>query len=298
MLEAFRLHPLEELAQRLKTEQQVLGFELEVPGPSPHFLQVNAAAILDDDNNRLGALLIFHDLTRLKQLESTRQEFVANVSHELRTPLSMIKGYAETLLNGAKNDPEVATRFLQIIERHADRLAFLIDDLLTISQLEGGEMVLNLDAVNLHGLVAAVFEDLRARAEKQHVLLHNSVPDGLRANADGERLKQVLWNLVENAIKYGGEDGQVRVSAETVNSDTLQVSVRDNGPGIPEEALLRVFERFYRVDKARSREAGGTGLGLSIVKHIVQRHGGKVWAESVLSEGSTFYFTLPSAPML
>ena len=292
ILEAFRLHTLDEIVQRLSHERQVLDLELEIPGLQSRCVQVNAAAILDDENKRLGAVLVFHDLTRLKQLENTRQEFVANVSHELRTPLSMIKGYAETLLHGAMNDPEVSARFLNTIDKHADRLAMIIDDLLTISQLEGGKLTLNLQPVDLNQAVLSVIEDLEARADEHRILLKNEVAPGIIVNADQARLKQVLWNLVENAIKYGKGQGNVWIGAEKVNDKQVHILVRDDGPGIPSEALPRIFERFYRVDKARSREAGGTGLGLSIVKHIIQSHGGRVWVESEIGVGSKFYFLL------
>lgn len=295
ILEAIRLHTLNDIAERLQSERQILGMELELPGLQSGCLQVNAAAILDDDNQRLGSVLVFHDLTRLKELENTRQEFVANVSHELRTPLSMIKGFAETLLSGAKDDPAVCERFLQTIEKHADRLAMLIDDLLTISRLEGGRVVLNVQPVPVQEVVASVFDDLQTQAATRQVTLDAAdMSPELTAAADPDRLKQILWNLVENGIKYGKPGGRVRVAARVAAQNKLQISVADDGPGIPEQALPRVFERFYRVDKARSRDAGGTGLGLAIVKHLVQSHGGEVWAESKLGQGSTFFFTLPS----
>ncbi|MBW8864456.1 MAG: ATP-binding protein, partial [Verrucomicrobia bacterium] len=223
-----------------------------------------------------------------------REEFVANVSHELRTPLSLIKGYVETLLDGARNDPAVAERFLKIIERNTNRLDLLIQDLLTISALESGRMKLDLHSVGLRPLVEKVFTDLHAKAENKNVSLVNEMPD-FTANGDINRLDQVLANLVDNAIKYGLSEGSVRVGGKKLEDGRLEICVQDDGPGIPPEAIDRVFERFYRVDKARSRDQGGTGLGLSIVKHIVQAHGGEVWAESELGKGATFFFTLPSA---
>jgi two-component system phosphate regulon sensor histidine kinase PhoR len=294
MMEALRLHELQELVNCVRTEGQVLGFELALPGLDNRCLQVNAAALLDRSGRQQGIVLVFHDLTRLKQLENTRQEFVANVSHELRTPLSMIKGYVETLANGAKDDPKVAARFLQTIEKHADRLTYLIEDLLTISRLESGQIVMNVQTVELKGIAGEVVNDLRTRAAERNVVLEDKVPAGLRVKADAERLQQVLFNLVDNAIKYGRSGGGVWISARPAAA-LAEVSVRDNGPGIPPDSVDRVFERFYRVDKARSREQGGTGLGLSIVKHIVQSHGGEVWVESELGKGTTFFFTLPAA---
>ncbi|MBU6409161.1 MAG: GHKL domain-containing protein, partial [Verrucomicrobia bacterium] len=252
---------------------------------------VNAAAIRNSAGEREGTILVFHDLTRLKKLERTREEFVANVSHELRTPLSLIKGYVETLLDGARNNPETLERFLKIIERNAQRLDLLIQDLLTISALESGRVTLELHTVDLRALVEKVFNDFRQAASGKGVSLINQMPE-LTVNADVHRLEQVFANLLDNAIKYGRANGEVTVGAKQAGG-SVEVFVRDNGPGIPPESLDRVFERFYRVDKARSREQGGTGLGLSIVKHIVQAHGGDVRVESTLGQGAIFSFTLP-----
>jgi two-component system phosphate regulon sensor histidine kinase PhoR len=294
IMEALRLHELAELIERVETEGQVFEHELRLPDLNERWLQVNAAVISNSAGEREGTILVFHDLTRLKQLERTREEFVANVSHELRTPLSLIKGYVETLLDGARNDPQVAERFLQIIARNAERLDLLIQDLLTISALESGRMKLNLQPVALQPLVEKIFADLHSKADAKKVRLVNELPE-LTASADVNRLDQVLANLVDNAIKYGRAQGIVTVGGKKPEDGKLEVFVRDDGPGIPAEALDRVFERFYRVDKARSRDQGGTGLGLSIVKHIVQAHGGEVWAKSEPDKGATFFFTLPAA---
>jgi two-component system, OmpR family, phosphate regulon sensor histidine kinase PhoR len=293
IMEAFRLQDLAELAKRLPQERIVQGRELELPGVRSRWLEVNAAAVLDRDGTQHGSILVFHDLTRLKQLENTRQEFVANVSHELRTPLSLIKGFVETLRDGAKDDPELAARFLRTIEKHTDRLTYLIEDLLTVSQLESGQIVMNLHDVDLHEEVGHVLDDLQARAAEKNVKLANNLPADLRARADADRLQQVLFNLVENAIKYGAAEGNVTVGGLPNNDGKVELWVRDDGPGIPPEAKERIFERFYRVDRARSRDSGGTGLGLSIVKHIVQAHSGEVWVKSELGRGTTFFFTLP-----
>ena len=292
ILETLRLHELDELVKRVQAEGQVFDYELKLPDLSERWLRVNAAVISNSAREREGTILVFHDLTRLKQLERTREEFVANVSHELRTPLSLIKGYVETLLDGAQNDPEVAERFLKIIQRNAGRLDLLIQDLLSISALESGRIKLNLQPVDLRPLVEKVFTDLHAKAENKNVSLANEMPE-LTARADGNRLDQVFANLVDNAIKYGRANGSVKVGGKKLDDGQLEIFVLDDGPGIPLESLNRVFERFYRVDKARSRDQGGTGLGLSIVKHIVQAHGGEVRVESELGKGSTFFFTLP-----
>jgi two-component system phosphate regulon sensor histidine kinase PhoR len=292
VMEALRVHELAALVERVESDGQVLDYELKLPELSERWLQVNAAAISNSAGEREGTILVFHDLTRLKQLERTREEFVANVSHELRTPLSLIKGYVETLLDGARDNPEVAERFLKIIERNASRLDLLIQDLLTISALESGRITLNLQPVPLRPLAEKVLADLKTRTDAKDVKLVNDLPE-LTAMADANRLEQVLANLVDNAIKYGRAQGTVTVGGRKDDADKIEIFVQDDGPGIPPESLDRVFERFYRLDKARSREQGGTGLGLSIVKHIVQNHGGKVWVKSELGKGATFFFTLP-----
>ena len=295
VMEVLRLHELAELVERAEADKQVFDYELKVPELNERWLQVNAAVISNSAGEREGTILVFHDLTRLKQLERTREEFVANVSHELRTPLSLIKGYVETLLDGARHNPEVAEHFLRIIARNAERLDLLIQDLLTISALESGRVQLNLQPVHLHTVAEKVLADLKARAETKKVTLKNELPE-LTANADEGRLEQVLANLVDNAIKYGRQQGNVVVGGRNLD-DKIEIFVQDDGPGIPAESLDRVFERFYRVDKARSREQGGTGLGLSIVKHIVQNHGGEVWARSEPGKGAVFFFTLPALPV-
>jgi len=293
ILEALRSHELADLVEFLGTQKQVLGYELRIAQPRERWVQVNGAAIFNGNGQRRGTILVFHDLTRIKHLERTRQEFVANVSHELRTPLSLIKGYVETLLGGAKDNPEVAAKFLETIDRNAERLSLLIEDLLTISELESGRVRLKLRAVALKSVTAKVLNDLKARAEAKQMQLIDQAP-ALNLMADTDRLEQVFSNLVDNAIKYGRTQGRVIINAKPADNGMIEISVQDDGPGIPAEAIERVFERFYRVDKARSREQGGTGLGLSIVKHIVQSHGGRVWARSDLGKGANFYFTLPA----
>jgi two-component system, OmpR family, phosphate regulon sensor histidine kinase PhoR len=292
LLEAFTLPELHDLAQRVSAAGQVRGFELELKGPVPRTIEVNAAALYPGRRRSKSMILVFHDLTRLKQLENTRKEFVANVSHELRTPLTLIKGCAETLLDGAANDPPAAQRFIEVIKRHTDRLTFLIEDLLTISRLESGQVVLTKQRNLLRPLVQNVLEDLSDKALARSVTLINSVPEDFSVVADFDRLEQVLFNLVDNSVKYGKPNGQVTVAARQLEKEA-QIRVADDGPGIPPEARERIFERFYRLDRARSREQGGTGLGLAIVKHIVQSHGGEVWVESVPGQGASFFLTLP-----
>ena len=293
LLEAVRSHEIAAIVERAGREQRVEDQEIQMPGDKERWFKINAASVISSDQRRLGTILVVHDITQIKQLERTRQEFVANVSHELRTPLSHIKGYTETLLGGAKDDPEVATRFLQTIERNVERLKLLIEDLLTISEIESGRVMLNLQPVPVRASVEKVFDDFRTRAAARAVTLVDESEE-LTARADQRRLEQVLTNLVDNAVKYGGNDSRVVVGAR-LSDGMVEMFVQDNGPGLPAESLERVFERFYRVDKARSRDQGGTGLGLSIVKHIVQSHGGRVWVESEPGKGAKFCFTLPQA---
>ncbi|MBI3885598.1 MAG: PAS domain-containing protein [Opitutae bacterium] len=291
LLEAVRHHEVAAVAARLKGEREVLGHEIRLEGPAPRILEVNAVSLPES----AGALLVFHDLTKLRQLELMRQDFVANVSHELRTPLSLIKGAAETLLDGGKDDAATLEKFLGIIDRHASRLGLLIEDLLLLSALDSGRVELHVRELALRDTVQEVLEDFALTAKEKGVVLDNEVPAVLRARADDGRLRQVLSNLVDNAIKYGRERGRVQIGASSLGAGWLQVSVRDDGPGIPAEARERVFERFFRVDKARARTQGGTGLGLAIVKNLVLAHGGDVRVESAEARGTTFYFKLPAA---
>lgn len=296
VMEAFRSHELLQVIERVRAEGEVRDFELTLPGlQQTRHVELNAATLRGQEDAPNELILVFHDYTRIKELENLRKEFVANVSHELRTPLTLIKGYVETLIDGAKDDPTVAEKFLHKIERHTNRLAFLIEDLLTISHLESGQLVVHPQVISAYAIVERVLDELQSPAAQKRVIVENRVPADQEVYADGDRLQQVLFNLVDNAIKHGRAGGSVIVGLERT-PEGVQFTIKDNGPGIPAEALERVFERFYRVDRARSREQGGTGLGLSIVKHIVQAHGGKVWVESELERGSTFYFSLPEGP--
>ena len=296
VLEATRHHEVAALVARLDTEPEVLSHELRLDGvAATRFLQVNALALRGADGARDGAILVFHDLTRLRQLEAVRQEFVANVSHELRTPLSLIKSAAETLIDGGKADPDITTRFLDIIDKHANRLTLLIDDLLLLARLDSGRVELHLQPTLLRTAAQEVLDDFAILARARGVVLDNAVPPGLAAKADPDRLRQVLANLVDNAIKYGRADGQVVLNGRALDGGRVELSVRDDGPGIPAEATARIFERFYRVDKARSREQGGTGLGLAIVKNVIQAHGGEVRVLSAPGAGTEFFLTLTAA---
>ena len=296
VLEATRHHEVAAIVARLQTEPEVLNHELRIEGVTEtRWLQVNALALRTPEGEGEGAILVFHDLTRLRRLEGVRQEFVANVSHELRTPLSLIKSATETLIDGGRQDPQVTARFLEIIEKHANRLTLLLDDLLLLARLDSGRIELDLRPVPLAAAAQEAIDDAAILARGRGVTLVQSVPDGLTAHADAHRLRQALANLIDNAIKYGREGGMVEVRGRELGAQQVEVSVRDDGPGIAGEALERVFERFYRADKARAREQGGTGLGLAIVKNVVQAHGGDVRVESTPGRGTEFFIRLPAA---
>ena len=244
--------------------------------------------------DEVGVVMVLHDITELRRLEQVRTEFVANVSHELRTPLTAIHGYLETLLAGALEEGANARRFLQIVFRHTERLGRLLDDLTDLSNIELGRVSLKLEPTRVDEVVDSVLIIIGPKAESGRVRLGHELPPGLPpALADRDRLAQVLINLVDNAVKYTREGGRVTIGARVLEGGGMEVSVADTGIGIPAADLPRITERFYRVDKARSRELGGTGLGLAIVKHLVLAHGGELRIDSDPEQGTTVRFTLP-----
>jgi two-component system, OmpR family, phosphate regulon sensor histidine kinase PhoR len=268
--------------------------EIEIGPPVDRILDVHASAIALAPSGQ-GILLVLHDVTELRRLERVRTEFVANVSHELRTPLTSIRGYIETLLDGALEEPANAHRFLEIAHTHAERLSRLVDDLLQLSDIETGKLVLKPTLLSLHEVAAEVVDFFEKQAAQKGLSLVNSVPHDIRLQADWDRLTQIFVNLVHNAVKFTPEGGGITLGAEHVAHGFVHVWIVDTGIGIPSIDLPRITERFYRVDKARSRELGGTGLGLAIVKHLVQAHGGELWLESELGKGTTVNFSLPLA---
>ncbi len=300
-LEIIRNAELEGAIRKAIRDGENIALELDLDKSGEKTIEVNVVSILpsnkrmDEDSEGIrGAIAVFHDITRLKQLERIRQDFVANVSHELRTPLTTIKGYAETLLEGALKEDQ-AFQFVQVIKRHTDRLTKIVEDLLMLSRIETKEFLLKMEVISVRDFVDDIVDFVKDPAEKKKISLsRNEIPSSLAVQADRNYLEQILINLLDNAIKYTPEGGRVAVSAVEKDSKDIQFSVEDNGIGIPKEDLSRIFERFYRVDKGRSKEMGGTGLGLSIVKHLVQAHGGRVWVESQPGKGSVFYFTLPN----
>jgi two-component system, OmpR family, phosphate regulon sensor histidine kinase PhoR len=242
-----------------------------------------------------GAVVVLHDVSELRRLERVRQDFVANVSHEFKTPLTAIQGFAETLLAGALDDPENNRRFLRTIREHATRLARLTDDLLRLAQIEAGRLELEFYPVGVTELVERCAETTLFKASGKQIALEIDVPPGLPPmRGDAALLREVLQNLLDNAVQYTAAGGCIRVTA-AVESRGVAITVADTGIGIPLADQERIFERFYRVDTARSREAGGTGLGLSIARHIVEAHGGRIGVESEVGVGSRFSFSIPLA---
>ncbi len=267
--------------------------ELTLYHDGGRILQTQAASISGKRDTPWAVVAVFHDITEIRRLEEARKEFVANVSHELRTPLTSIIGFVETLRDGAISDPEKGFRFLNIIAKHTERLDRLISDLLELSQIESGQTEMHLACVNLLELINRTVYNFRETAGWKGQTINVTIPQGLPSVvADEEKMETVLVNILDNAVKYTPEHGEITISAIDDNG-FVKVEISDTGMGIPPRDLPRIFERFYRVDKARSRELGGTGLGLSIVKHILEAHGGTIHAESEPGKGSKFIFTLP-----
>ncbi len=279
-------------ASRTLDERGSLRREIRLVNHGELIVEVNAVP-LPLETGGTGVLMVLHDITALRRLEQMRTEFIANVSHELRTPLTAIQGYVETLLGGALAEPEHAERFLEIVLRHTERLGRLLNDLTDLSNIELGKISLQLVATAVPPVVDSVLTIIRPRAESNRIALHVDLPDALpRVYADHDRLAQILINLVDNAVKYTAPGGHVTVAAALVGPATVEISVLDSGIGIPAADLPRITERFYRVDKARSRALGGTGLGLAIVKHLVLAHGGELRIESEPGRGTLVRVTL------
>jgi two-component system phosphate regulon sensor histidine kinase PhoR len=268
------------------------GVKVETHGPERQVFDLRVVPIGDvNGNGAAGALGVFFDITRLERLELVRQEFLSNVSHELRTPLTAILAFVETLETGAMEDPESAQRFLSIIRKNASRMHGLIDDILELTAIEGGNVQLRAGTVDLKALVDDVCASFAAKASAHGVSLVNNVNPEVTVYADQRRLEQMLTNLIDNGIKFSRDGGVVTIRHELGERD--KILVEDNGDGIPAQHLERLFERFYRVDRARSREMGGTGLGLAIVKHLALLHGGEVTVNSELGKGTIFTIHLP-----
>lgn len=282
------------VAETLLREEPLEG-DIVILGDPEKFLQAHSAILRDVNGNTVSALVVLNDVTRLKALENIRRDFVANVSHELKTPITSIKGFLETLREGALKDPEHAERFLDIIIKHTDRLTAIVDDLLSLSRIERdaekGEIAL--EDRRIAEVLDAVGKACRKRAQLKNINLECEADNAIVAKVNATLLEQAIVNLVDNAVKYSEPDQTVIVRAERTDGEVV-IKVVDEGCGIPRDHLERIFERFYRVDKARSRKVGGTGLGLAIVKHIISAHGGRITVESSLGRGSTFSIYLPA----
>jgi len=291
LLEVVRQTELIEAVRRVLAGEARVEAEIATGTLRQHYFAATVASVRAGDTS--GAVIVLHDITELRKLERVRRDFVANVSHEFRTPLTAIQGFTETLLAGAMDDPQNRLRFLGIILEHARRLARLTEDLLKLSQMDADRLELEVRRVSVTALVESCYETARHRAAEKELTvsldLPRSVPD---VSGDARRLQEVLQNLLDNAIQYTLPAGKIVLSVRQ-RGDEVVFTVSDTGIGIPLADQPRIFERFYRVDAARSREAGGTGLGLAIAKHLIEVHGGRLWVESELGVGSKFHFSVP-----
>jgi two-component system phosphate regulon sensor histidine kinase PhoR len=286
---------LKQFVTRALTASKAISGEIVFKNGASRYLQAQGAKLRDERGVSMGALIVLHDVTQLKRLEEIRRDFVANVSHELKTPIASVKAGAETLRDGALDDPHGARQFIDIIVRHADRLAAIIDDLLTLSRIEQEKdpESFNLTATKLKEVLESAVLAVREQAEDKQIRIETTCAENLAARINPNVLVHAIINLLDNAIKYSDEKSCVSLAAEA-SADRIHISVSDTGCGIPEEDQQRIFERFYRVDKARSRKLGGTGLGLAIVKHIASAHNGHVSVQSTFGEGSRFTIHIPA----
>ena len=296
VIESIRNVDLLNIARNALKSSDTLRGDLLLGTAAPRYFGVTAApvpALAGAVSGAHGAVLVLHDQTELRRLERIRQDFVANVSHEFKTPLTAIQGFAETLLGGALEDQENNRRFLEIIRDHAIRLSRLTEDLLKLARVEAGKLEIEFQPVQLKDLIEACAASITLRSNSRQASITIDYPDNLPSvQADPAMLREVLQNLVDNALKYTPANGEVGMRAVAENGNVV-VTVSDTGIGIPMVDQERIFERFYRVDAARTREVGGTGLGLSIAKHIVEAHGGRIWVESMVGRGSKFHFSVP-----
>ncbi len=291
LVEVVRQSDLLAVIKKALNHHEQVSSEIVVGTVRPRSFAVTAAPVGAEGST--GAVLVLHDISELRRLERVRQDFVANVSHEFRTPLTAIQGFAETLLGGALDDQANRRRFVEIIRDHAARLARLTEDLLKLARIEAGQLDLEFQPVSLYGLVEMCVETALVKTEPRQLALEVHLPADLPdVRGDANRLREVLQNLLDNAAQYTPSGGRIEVSALRTGQQVV-ITVADTGIGIPQAEQARIFERFYRVDAARSREAGGTGLGLSIARHIVEAHGGRIWVDSTVGEGSRFHFSLP-----
>ena len=292
LMEAFRSIDLQKVFLEFKETRLNVSREITMGNVEPVILNVSISAVQDYPEEEK-TMIVFHDVTRLKKLEKIRVDFVANVTHEIRTPLTAIIGYLETIKDGAINNIEETKRFIDIILKQAERLNRLVEDLLTISNIEMKETILNFERVPLDMVIANVISLVEAKAKLKNITIHNDVRENLEPiKADKDKLTQIFVNVLDNAVKFTPESGNVIITAEEADAYTV-ISVSDTGIGVPKDEIQRLGERFYRVDRSRSRDLGGTGLGLSIVKHLMIAHGGKMTIESQLGRGTKVSLFFP-----
>jgi two-component system phosphate regulon sensor histidine kinase PhoR len=285
----------QEFIQNILNEEQPSQTEVVLSGRKDRIIGLNGATLTDSNGDKSGAVVVLSDMTRMRRLEDVRRDFVANVSHELRTPITSIKGFAETLLEGAIKEPEKAERFLQIIAKHSDRLNLIVEDLLSLSSLEEGRQTrkITFEEAPIYPVLNSVVSMSTIKAEEKQITVELNCDEGIKARINTVLLEQAILNLVDNALKYSESKSRVRIEAHQTDQ-IITIAVHDSGCGIAKEHQSRIFERFYVVDKSRSRKLGGTGLGLAIVKHIAEVHGGYVSLESSPGSGSTFTVHLPA----
>lgn len=296
LLEVTRNYDLIQAVTETLRQKSVAVKEIDLFSPAKRNLRAHATPITDERGKAIGVAIILHDVTELKRLEQVRSDFVANVSHELRTPLTSIKGFIETLMEGEVNDPETQRYFFQIMNQEADRMVRIVNDLLELSKLEAATPDEPTELVDINRVITYSLEACRPHADSKEITITTELAAELpHVSGDSSQLQQVFINLIDNAIKYTPNGGTVHIVSEPKNQKQIVVHVRDTGIGIAQKHLSRIFERFYRVDKGRSREMGGTGLGLAIVKHIVEKHHGMITVKSEVGEGSTFTVILPAA---
>ena len=295
-LEAFRNLGLQKALDHYRSSGMPVSQEIELGEGEPVMLDVSITPVRGVEAAEGKTMLVFHDVTRLKKLERMRVDFVANVTHEIKTPLTAILGFVETLQEGAIEDRETAKKFLSTIARHAERLNRLVEDLLTISNIELGEMRFCFESVAISGVAQSVLHMIQLKAHEKKIELTSAIPEDLPLiSADRDRLSQILINVLDNAVKFTPEGGTVTLSAAQAAGNEVVIKIADTGIGVPRDEIPRLGERFYRVDKTRSRELGGTGLGLSIVKHLMTAHKGRIEIESQLGRGTTVSLYFPAA---